>query len=113
MHNNSLSTVPPPTISISGSSTPYNGTTFTLTGAIELHLSVDTDVLVTGTWSHRSRLLETTSPPYPSNLTFQPLATNSSGEYSLFVQVRAADGSMFIVESIVNATYDLIVQRKL
>ena len=107
--------VPPPTISVSDSLTPYNGTVFTLTGVVQLHQSVDTAVTVVGMWSSGDGSQETiaTSPPYPINLTFRPLTSSSSGEYVLTVTVRPSDNSQFIVESNGSTTYNLMVQRKL
>ena len=104
--------VPPPIITVSDPFTPYNGTVFTLTGVVQLDQSVDTDITVSGVWSSGDGPQETTSPPYPTNLTFQPLTTDSSGEYILTVTVRSSDNSPFIVENNSSATYNLVVQRK-
>ena len=104
--------VPPPTISVSDHPTPYNGTNFTLTGVVELHQSVDTDISVSGVWSNGDGSQETTSPPYPTNLTFRPLTSDSSGEYVLTVTVRPSENSLFIVGSNGSTTYNLVVQRK-
>ena len=107
------STVPAPTISIRDHPTPYNGTNFTLIGELELHPSVDTNVMVSEMWSGvDDASQETTSPPYLTNLTFQPLASNSSGEYTITVSVRPSDNSQFIVENSNSASYTLTVRRE-
>ena len=106
-------TVPPPVISVRDHVTVYNGTNFTLTGLIELHGNVDTDVTVSGIWTSGDGPQESTSPPYLTNLTFQPLATNSSGEYTLTASVQPSDNSSFIVGNSGSYSYSLSVQRKL
>ena len=109
----SITAVPAPTVSIHNNSTPYNGTVFTLTGVVQLHQIVDTDITVLGVWSSGGSPLQTTSQPYQTNLTFQPLTSNSSGEYLLTVTVRHSDNSPFIIGSSGRATYNLVVQCKL
>ena len=106
-------TVPPPTISVNDPLTPYNGTVFTLTGVVQLDQSVNTDITVSGMWSTGNGPQETTSPPYPTSLSFQPLTSDSSGEYLLTVTIRPSDNSPFIVGSSGSTTYNLVVQRKL
>ena len=99
------------------STTPYNGTNFTLTGVVQLSDYIDTDVTVLGVWSSISNsqetsLQESTESPYPTDLTFQPLATNSTGEYTLTVTVRASDDSEFILGNSGSTTYNLVVTRE-
>ena len=70
--------------------------------------------MVSGMWSGADDTSqETTSPPYLTNLTFQPLATNSSGEYTITVSVRPSDNSQFIVENSNSTSYTLTVRREL
>ena len=98
-------------ISIRDQSTPYNGTNFTLSGQINLHPNEDTNVIVSGTWSSDVGLQEAVlSPPYLINLTFQPLATNSSGEYTITAYVRPLDNSPFVIGNNNSASYTLIVR---
>ena len=109
--------VPIPQVSILDHVTPYNGTNFTLTGVVQLSDYVDTDVTVLGVWSSNSNpqetsLLQSTESPYPTDLIFQPLTTNSTGEYTLTVTVRASDDSEFILGNSGNATYNLVVTRE-
>ena len=108
-----LFTVPPPVISVREHATVYNGTNFTLTSVVELHGNVDTDVTVSGIWSSGDGPQQSTSPPYLTNLTFQPLATNSTGEYTLTASVQPSDNSSFIVGNSGSYSYSLSVQRKL
>ena len=94
--------------------TPYNGTNFTLSGQIELLPNEDTNVIVSGTWSSDIGLQEAVlSPPYLINLTFQPLATNSSGEYTITASVQPSDNSPFVVGNNNSASYTLTVRREL
>ena len=111
-NHNIFFTVPPPAISVREHAIVYNGTNFTLTGVVELHENVDTDVTVSGVWSSGDGLQESTSPPYLTNLTFQPLATNSSKEYTLTASVQPSDNSSFIVGNSGSYSYSLSVQRK-
>ena len=100
-------------VSVRDHPTPYNGTVFILTGVVQLHQSVNTDITASGMWSSGGDgSQETTSPPYPTSLTFQPLASDSSGEYILTVTVRPSDNAPFIVESNGTTTYNLVVQCK-
>ena len=66
---------------------PYNGTVFNLTGVLQLDLNiVDTDVTVMWVWSLNGRELDTqttSASPHEITISFNPLATNSSGLYSL------------------------------
>ena len=111
-----FSIVPAPLISIHDHTTPYNGTNFTLTAETELHPNVDTNITVARTWyssNGKEVQLETISPPYLTNLKFQPLATNSSGVYTLIITVQPLDNSSFIVDSFGAMSYNLTVRRML
>ena len=108
------SAVPSPVVSVlNPPATPYNGTNFTITGVVQLDQNVDTDVTASGMWSGDDEPQETTTPPYPTIFTFQPLATNSSGEYTLTVSVRPSDNSPYILGNNGSTTYNVMVQRKL
>ena len=108
------SAVPSPVVSVlNPPATPYNGTNFTLTGMMVLnHQSVDTTIATSGIWSSSGGLPETTSQNN-YNLTFQPIATNNSGEYTLTVTIRPSDGSVFIVGNSGSASYNVVVRCKL
>ena len=54
----------------------------------------------------------TISPPFQTNLEFQPLTTDSSNEYILSVTFRPSDDSPFIIENNGSIVYDLMVQCK-
>ena len=112
MHN-IIFAVLPPTVSVLGHPTLYNGTNLTITGVAQLDQNVDTDVTASGMWSSDDEPQETTAPPYPTNLSFQPLATNSSGEYTLTISVRPLDNSPYILGINGSTTYNVMVQRKL
>ena len=102
--------VPPPVISFHTTSTPYNGTNFTLTGIVEMAM-VDVDIATSAVWSD-GRTVQETFPPYLTNLTFRPLATNSSGQYTLSVTVQPLESSEFIVGNNASNSYNLTVRRK-
>lgn len=109
--------VPTLVVSVVGQSvTPYNGTVFTVTGALQLDKSiVNLDTTATWVWSFRGTMLkyqETVSPLHESVFTFQPLATDSSGEYTISVTLAPTDNSALIVENSISATYNLFVLRK-
>ena len=74
---------------------------------------MDTPVTVLGVWSSGENPQESTTSPYPTDLLFQPLATDSSGEYTLTVTVRPSDNSEFILSRNGSVTYDLVVTREL
>ena len=110
-------TVSAPVISITEHPIPYNGTVFTLSGVASLDPSVDTDVTAEGAWSAvaddvGTPLQKSTSPPYQTDLEFQPLTTDSSDEYILNVTFRPSDDSPFISENSGSIIYNLMVQRK-
>ena len=109
--------VPTPKVAVTPQSRiPYNGTVYNLTGSMQLDTSnVDIDIVVTWEWSLRGQTLrstETISAPHVSVLSFEPLATNSSGDYSLSVTVRPLNGSDFITDSSVVAIHSLNVLRE-
>ena len=111
----SLLAVPLPMISLHNHSTPYNGTNFTLTGVVELHTNVDTNVTVSLIWNtvNDQRNTTITSPPYVANLTFQPLATNSSGEYTFTAFIQPLNDSQFVVGNSGNTIFKLTVRGTL
>ena len=108
--------VPTPEILVTSStSTPYNGTIFSLTGAIQLNTSiVDINIAATWQWSLGEMILleETSSSPHQSVLSFLPLATNSSGEYRLNVTLTPLANSSFVVQSSGSHLYNISVLRK-
>ena len=74
--------------------------------------NVDNAVIVSAIWLNGSNGWEIISSPYLTNLTFQPLATNSSGMYVLTVSVRSSDNSPYIVENNRSVAYNLVVRCK-
>ena len=99
-------------------STPYNGTKFTLSGVVYMEQSVDTNITIDGLWSTSSCLglwscsQEVTTMQHQIDLLFQPLSGDSSGEYTLTVNVKPSVNSEYIVESSNSTTYYLTVQGK-
>lgn len=97
---------------------PYNGTVFSLTGEVQLNISVvNTDITVLWVWSHGGRTLKTasTTSPSPHRLTieFIPLATNSSGRYHLNMTVVPVDNAEYVIGNSDSGTsYDLVVESK-
>ena len=118
-HNTIPDAVPTPVVSVTGpfSVIPYNGTIYNLTGTIQLDMNiVNTDIIVvTWVWTlpgEALRVFETVSPLYHSVLMFQPLATNSSGEYHLTVTLRSQNNTGYVTESSASTTYNISVLRK-
>ena len=110
-------TVSAPVLSITEHPIPYNGTVFTLSGVASLDPSVDTNITAEGVWSAAANgdgtsLQISTSPPFQTDLEFQPLTTDSSDEYILNVTFRPSDDSPFISENSGSIIYNLMVQRK-
>ena len=109
-------TVPIPNVTVTSDLTPYNGTFFNLTGAIWLDVNiVNTGIVATWTWSLVGKTLEseeTVALPHQTVLRFQPLATNSSGLYSLSVTLRSLDNSDYIAENSGSTVYILTVLCK-
>ena len=71
---------------------------------------MDTDVTVSGTWSGGTSSLVTTTQILLSLL---PVATDSSGEYTLAYTIRSSDNSPHIIEYSGLDSYNLAVARKL
>ena len=104
-----LSTVPPPSVSVTNSSGTYAGTNFNLTCTIELNTAVDTPVVVNSTW-HGPVVIPTgtrvvaseptgTGARYQTILMFRPLNTSDSGNYTCEVTVSPSPESQFIIAS--------------
>ena len=104
-----LSTVPPPSVSVTHSSSTYAGTNFNLTCTIELNTAVDTTVVVNSTW-HGPVVIPTgtrvnaseptsTGARYQTTLMFRPLNTSDSGNYTCEVTVSPSPESQFITGS--------------
>ena len=94
----------------------YNGTVFNLTGVVQLNTAlVDTEVTVLWVWSLNGEELErqsTTSSPHQITISFQPLATNSSGQYLLNLTIIPRDSEYVIGNNDSHALYNLVVLRK-
>jgi len=101
-----LSTVPPPSVSVTNSSGTYAGTNFNLTCTIELNTAVDTAVVVNSTW-HGPVVIPTgtrviVSEPTGTGaryLMFHPLNTSDSGHYTCEATVSPSPESLFIIAS--------------
>ena len=104
-----LSTVPPPSVSVTNSSSTYAGTNFNLTCTIELNTAVDTPVVVNSTWHGPveiptgTRIIASeptgTGIRYQTILMFRPLNTSDSGNYACEVTVSPSPESQFITAS--------------
>ena len=107
--------VPTPEVVITGNSiTPYNGTVFNLTGAIQMDMRI-VNITATWEWSFGETMLmyqETITPPHESIFKFQPLASNSSGNYILRVTLTPLDNFLFVIENSITVVYNLSVLRK-
>ena len=104
-----LSTVPPPSVSVTNTSGTYAGTNFNLTCAIELNTAVDTPVVVNSTWRGPvvipagPRVIASeptgTGARYQTILMFRPLNTSDSGNYTCEATVSPSPESQFISAS--------------
>ena len=102
--------VPRPVFSVLPHPTAYNGTNLTIIGRIQQNLNVDTDVTISGMWSGGTSSIVTT---VQIMLSLLPVATNSSGEYTVTYTVTSSDNSPHIIEYSGQDSYNLAVARKL
>jgi hypothetical protein len=79
-------------------------------GMIQQDSNVDTDVTVSGTWSGGTSSIVSTARIMLSLL---PVATDSSGEYTVSYAIRSSDNSPHIIEYSGHESYNLAVARKL
>ena len=115
-----LSTVPPPSVSVTNSSFTYAGTNFNLTCTIQLNTAVDTPVVVNSTWHGPVEIPTgtrvTASEPTGTGaryLMFRPLNTSDSGHYTCEVTVSPSNESQFITASTPgNSTLFVTVEGK-
>ena len=118
--NNFCIAVPAPQVKLSDRSLqPYNGTVFNLTATVQHDLTlVNADRTIAWIWSKNGRVLETKTTKSPSShritITFQPLVSNSSGQYLLNLTVIPKDSSAYIIGNSDSWTsYDLTVESEL
>ena len=93
--------------------TAYNGTNLTIIGSINLDSNVNTPVTVSGMWTGDTVPQVISVPPYQIMLSLLPVATDSSGEYTVTYTIRSSDKSSHIVEYSGQDNYNLAVARKL
>ena len=89
----------------------YNGTVLSLTGRAMLHAALDTDVIVTGSWSRMNTEFSSTMQSEPPCSTVQHfnLSGSDGGEYVYFVTVRPSNPT-FIRPISASQTYTLQIQ---
>ena len=102
--------VPRPVFSVLPHPTAYNGTNLTVMGRFLQDSNVDTDVTISGTWSGGTSSIVTTAQIMLSLL---PVATDSSGEYTVTYTIRSSDNSPHIIEYNGTDSYNLAVACKL
>ena len=93
--------------------TAYNGTNLTIVGRIQQDSNVDTDITVLGMWTDDTVPQMISVPPYQIMLSLLPVATGSSGEYTVTYTIRSSDNSLHIIEYNGTDSYNLAVARKL
>ena len=93
--------------------TAYNGTNLTITGRIDLDSNVNTPVTISGMWTGDTVPQVISVPPYQIMLLLLPVATDSSGEYTVTYTIRSSDNSPHIIEYSGTDSYTLAVARKL
>ena len=102
-----------------GAYPPYNGTVFNLTGEIQLDTAVvDTSVMVWWVWSLDGQEEDRQRTMSPSDhqitITFEPLATNSSGVYFLNLTVRPVENLDYVIQNDDSSTsYNLAVEGEI
>ena len=79
-------------------------------GRFQQNSNVDTDVTISGIWSGGTSSIVTTAQ---NLLSLLPVATDSSGEYTVTYTIRSSDNSPHIMEYSGQDTYNLAVARKL
>ena len=109
----SIPAVPRPVFSVLPHPTAYNGTNLTIIGSINLDSNVNTPVTVSGMWTGDTVPQVISVPPYQIMLSLLPVATDSSGEYTVTYTIRSSDKSSHIVEYSGQDNYNLAVARKL
>ena len=109
----SISSVPHPAFSVLPHPTAYNGTNLTITGRIDLDSNVNTPVTISGMWTGDTVPQVISVPPYQIMLLLLPVATDSSGEYTVTYTIRSSDNSPRIIEYSGQDSYNLAVARKL
>ena len=93
--------------------TAYNGTNLTITGRIDLDPTVNTPVTISGMWTGDTVPQVISVPPYQIMLSLLPVATNSSGEYTVTYTIHSSDNSSHIIEYSGQDSYNLAVACKL
>ena len=112
-----LLTVPPPVVDISvadGTAEPMSiaGIVVSLLGSATLDPTVDSEVTVKGVWTQEGSpdILasnESTSSPFVTSLTFDPLALSDRGVYVFTVTVNPSNPMNIMAAPSVNVTYAL------
>ena len=92
--------------------TAYNGTNLTITGSIQVDSNVDAPITVSGMWTGGTTPQVTTASPYLIMLSLLPVATDSSGMYTVTYTIRSSDNSQYIVQYNSLESYNLTVERK-
>ena len=108
-----ISAVPRPVFSVLPHPTAYNGTNLTITGSIDLDSNVNTPVTFSGMWTGDTVPQVITASPYQIMLSLLPVATDSSGEYTVTYTIRSSDNSPHIIEYNGIDNYNLVVVGKL
>ena len=85
----------------------------TITGRIDLDSNVNTPVTISGMWTGDTVPQVITASPYQIMLSLLPVATDSSGEYTVTYTIRSSDNSPHITEYNGTDSYTLAVARKL
>ena len=103
--------------------TPYNGSEYILTCIVTVNNSVDTNITISSQWmmppgtdttdNTISDSSETEELEHQRNLTFSPLHSGDSGEYTCNATITPEEeGAEFILGSLANETEDVTVQSK-
>ena len=116
--------VPVPSVVITETATPFNGTEFSLSCTVTVDQSVDTPVNISTHWllPHYTDTPSTISSNMTEkiselqqlhNLTFRPLHSQDSGSYSCNATIISTKSNQFVMDNTASNTYSLPVHSEL
>ena len=113
--------VPAPSVVITETATPFNGTEFSLSCTVTVDQSVDTSVNISTDWllPHYTSAISSNMTERISelqqlhNLTFRPLHRNDIGFYSCNATVVSIESDQFVMDNIASIIYSLLVHSEL
>ena len=119
-----LHSVPAPSVVITETATPFNGTEFSLSCTVTVDQSVDTAVNISTHWllPHYTDRPSTISSNMTErisglqqlhNLTFRPLHRNDIGPYMCNATVNSIESDYFVMDNTASNSHTLLVHSEL